>query len=699
MSTPRNRAAAPARPIGGVPTAGARAAGQDRRGSRKRRAEGGHSRPSGGRVHPVAVTAAASQPAPSATRQPAPPPPPQPAPAPATAPATAAAAAGAPAASRQRRGPTPPAVQLSAAPPMPPASTPTPTPAPAPTSYRVPTPAPRRGGAKPPPPSGAPPARTPAPAPARATQVGAAGGQRQAPPPARGTASGAGPATTGRFLPFADALAVARSFGLTNSPAWYAHCKGGACPTNVPTNPHRTYSKHGWQGWGHWLGTGNLQCSKQQFLPYAEAAALVRPLGLASRTAWQVWCRENARPQNVPYHPNLTYKNAGWKEWGHWLGTGYTRAPPKSQLLPFGEALEVAQSLGLASEQEWAAWWKEEGTGILEGLVPADPRTAYLHTGWQGWDHWLATGNTRAGGAGAAQTPAVMATEAPGGAPPAPTPAPTPARTPAPTPTPAPARAAEGAPAGGTAGMAQTAPRRAGPPPSPPAGASPTRKHPHTPTLAPARAAGGAPAAGGASGTAQPAPKRAGTPPDPPVGAPATHEHPQTRTPAPARAASAGASGGAPGTANPNAPKRADVPPPPPRGAPPARAEGGGAAGRAHTWVGQPGAVGSGKAKAKSRAFLPFAEALAAARALGLASAREWKAWCKEGRRPPTLPAQPGQVYTDVGWEGWGHWLGTANIKGGADIFLPFNEALVVARSLGMSSSTEWRVRGAERWL
>ena len=57
--------------------------------------------------------------------------------------------------------------------------------------------------------------------------------------------------------------------------------------------------------------------------------------------------------------------------------------------------------------------------------------------------------------------------------------------------------------------------------------------------------------------------------------------------------------------------------------------------------------------------FLPFQEALAFARSLNLASTAEWKAWCKESLCPHNVPRRPDQAYSDGGWQGWGHWLGT----------------------------------------
>ena len=151
-----------------------------------------------------------------------------------------------------------------------------------------------------------------------------------------------------KFLPFEKALVVARSLDLANRFEWQQWCKEGMRPPNVPYHPNDVYKDHGWQGWGHWLGSSNLQT--KLFLPFAESLAVARSLNLASSTEWHVWSKEGRRPANMPSDPPKVYKDHGWQGWGHWLGTGnqHTKA-----FLHFGEALAVARSLGLTSQVEW----------------------------------------------------------------------------------------------------------------------------------------------------------------------------------------------------------------------------------------------------------------------------------------------------------------------------------------------------------
>ena len=187
------------------------------------------------------------------------------------------------------------------------------------------------------------------------------------------------------FLPFEEALVVARSLGLPGRMEWKVWSKEGLRPPNVPSDPSKTYKDHGWQGWGHWLGSSNLQT--KLFLPFEEALAVARSLNLASSTEWQVWSRESLRPADVPANPNRVYNDHGWQGWGHWLGSSNHMT---KLFLPFDEALDVARSLGLASTKEWRAWCKE---GLRPANVPADPGVVYKHHGWQGWGHWLGSSN------------------------------------------------------------------------------------------------------------------------------------------------------------------------------------------------------------------------------------------------------------------------------------------------------------------
>jgi len=197
------------------------------------------------------------------------------------------------------------------------------------------------------------------------------------------------------YLPFAEAHAVAAVLGLASAKEWSTWHRKEPRKPGVPPRPDRTYKGGGWQGWGHWLGTGNSSHPGKHFLPFAEAQAAAAALGLASAKEWRAWCSEGARPAAVPSCPERTYKGGGWQGWGHWLGTGNSSHPGKpapKHFLPFAEAQAAAAALGLASAKEWRAWCSE---GARPVAMPPFPQVTYKGGGWQGWGHWLNTKQTR----------------------------------------------------------------------------------------------------------------------------------------------------------------------------------------------------------------------------------------------------------------------------------------------------------------
>ena len=141
--------------------------------------------------------------------------------------------------------------------------------------------------------------------------------------------------------------------------AWRAWRKTAARPCDVPAHPDQAYKGGGWQGYGHWLGTGNVHngsraaeqkflqthtkgggsSSKtaQQFLAYPEAAAYARSLRLTGKRAWER-LRKDGRPSNIPGEPHRTYKGGGWQGWGHWLGND------EQKFLSFTEARDMVRS-------------------------------------------------------------------------------------------------------------------------------------------------------------------------------------------------------------------------------------------------------------------------------------------------------------------------------------------------------------------
>ena len=306
--------------------------------------------------------------------------------------------------------------------------------------------------------------------------------------------AGKGAGAGQKFLPFKKALLYARCIKLKNSREWRVWCKSETRDPNIPVAPEKFYKHDGWQGYGHWLGTGNLAGGKLAFLPFKKALLYARTLKLKSLKEWTDWARTGVRPANMPSRPDKIYKDEGWQGYGHWLGTG-NLVGGKLAFLPFKKALLYARALKLKSLTEWKDWAK---TGVRPAYMPSAPDQVYTHDGWQGYGHWLGTGNVRGGKGG------------------------------------------------------------------------------------------------------------------------------------------------------------------------------------------------------KDQQFLPFKKALLYARSLKLKTQKDWNEWRKTTARPANIPASPERVYKNDGWQGYGHWLGTGNLR--TKEFLPFKKALLYAHSLKLKSQkewTDWRKSGA----
>ena len=149
----------------------------------------------------------------------------------------------------------------------------------------------------------------------------------------------------------------------------------------LPSNPNEIY-KDKWQSWGHFLGTGNtIGGSKKDFLVFESAMEIVKKAGITGSMEYRAKYKELGLPSN----PDKIYKDK-WQSWGHFLGTGRSS---KKDFPIFESAMEILKKAGITGSIEYKAKYKELG-------LPASPNRSYKNK-WQGWGHFLGTGNTIGG--------------------------------------------------------------------------------------------------------------------------------------------------------------------------------------------------------------------------------------------------------------------------------------------------------------
>jgi hypothetical protein len=77
-------------------------------------------------------------------------------------------------------------------------------------------------------------------------------------------------------------------------------------------------------------------------------------------------------------------------------------------------------------------------------------------------------------------------------------------------------------------------------------------------------------------------------------------------------------------------------------------------------WAGFGDWLGTGTVSNRHRQFKSFKKARAFVRGHELKSVTEWQEYCKSGKKPDHIPANPYQAYAKDGWSGMPDWLGYA---------------------------------------
>ncbi len=188
-----------------------------------------------------------------------------------------------------------------------------------------------------------------------------------------------------KFVSFEEARKFVRSLGLKNHREWTEWSKSGMRPSNIPGNPHINYKNEGWMGYGDFLGTGNYR--KMDFLLFEEARKYVWNLKLKRREDWKKFCKSGMKPKNIPFSPDVFYKNKGWVSFGDFFGTGYV-SNKNRKFLSFEEARKFVRKLQLKGNEKWREWSKSVERPLN---IPSNPDKTYKNKGWIGWGDFLGT--------------------------------------------------------------------------------------------------------------------------------------------------------------------------------------------------------------------------------------------------------------------------------------------------------------------
>jgi len=143
----------------------------------------------------------------------------------------------------------------------------------------------------------------------------------------------------------------------------------------LPARPEKTYANAGWIDWYDFLGNNHPDF----YQTYVEAQAAAQALGISSHPEYSKRYRKDPK---LPSCPGRTYANAGWIDWYDFLGNNRP-----DFYLTYAEALAAAQALGINSQPEYSKRYREDAK------LSSSPETTYANAGWIDWYDFL--GNNR----------------------------------------------------------------------------------------------------------------------------------------------------------------------------------------------------------------------------------------------------------------------------------------------------------------
>ena len=143
------------------------------------------------------------------------------------------------------------------------------------------------------------------------------------------------------------------------------------------------------EGLADFLGTDTVSPQEKKFHAFEDARFFACQLGFKKQKEWREWAKTGERPDYIPSSPDHVYKEKGWISWGNFLGTGYVSTKNRSYC-PFEEARAFARKLGLKSRSEWTEWAQ---SNKRPDNIPKLPSSSYAKKGWTNWGDFLGTGN------------------------------------------------------------------------------------------------------------------------------------------------------------------------------------------------------------------------------------------------------------------------------------------------------------------
>jgi len=195
-----------------------------------------------------------------------------------------------------------------------------------------------------------------------------------------------------QYRNFESARKFAQKLGLKSRDEWIAHCKLGNKPEDIPVSAGSIYKKD-FKDWPDFLGYNRIsKYTKSNTRPFEDARKFARSLKLKGGKEWIAHCKSGNNPEDVPSHPDRTYKNKGWNGMGDWLGNGTVASKNMKDdvFLSFEEARKFVRELKLKNTSAWNEYRKSKDK---PDNITSTPNTVYKNEGWASIPDWLGNEN------------------------------------------------------------------------------------------------------------------------------------------------------------------------------------------------------------------------------------------------------------------------------------------------------------------
>ena len=188
-----------------------------------------------------------------------------------------------------------------------------------------------------------------------------------------------------QYLEFKEARDFVHRLNLKSQKDWRQYSKSKDRPLNIPKTPSVVYQDKGWDGDGDWLGTNRIANFNKTYRPFNDAREFAKSLNLNTVAEWRAFCKSGRKPEDIPYHPDRTYKGIGFVDYPDWLGSK-TIATKNRTYLDYIDAKRIVHQFNFQNQKEWREFC---ASGELPLNFPANPDQVYKGKGWKDWPDWL----------------------------------------------------------------------------------------------------------------------------------------------------------------------------------------------------------------------------------------------------------------------------------------------------------------------